>query len=82
MDISNDYTNINFDTKKSETYLNKLNELNGSVNLLLDEFKQVYVMYKMYPANERPTSSGHLRPERCQKQWRHRSLWAMSRKPK
>ena len=52
MDISNDYTNINFDTKKSETYLNKLNELNGSVNLLLDEFKQVYVMYKMYPTNE------------------------------
>ena len=52
MDISNDYTNINFDTKKSETYLNKLNELNGSVNLLLYEFNQVYVMYKMYPTNE------------------------------
>lgn len=52
MNISSDYTNIKFDIKKSETYLNKLNELNGSMNLLLDEFKQVYVMYKMYPTNE------------------------------
>lgn len=52
MEIIDNNININLDTKKSETYLNNLNEINGSINLLLDEFKQVYVMYKMYPTNE------------------------------
>jgi len=52
MEIENKYTNISFDMKKPNIYLNKINELNGSVNVLLDEFKQVYIMSKMYPSNQ------------------------------
>lgn len=52
MELTDNYINVNVDIKKSETYLKKLNELNSSINLLLEEFEQVYVMYKMYPTNE------------------------------
>lgn len=46
------YIDINLDEKKSEAYLNILNEMNGSINLVLDDFKQKYLMSKMYPTNE------------------------------
>jgi hypothetical protein len=42
----------------SETFMkpqqinDKLNELNETVNLLLDEFKKIYVITKMHPANQ------------------------------
>lgn len=52
MEILDEYKNMNVDVKKSENYLNKLTELGGSINLLLDDFKDVYIMYKMYPENE------------------------------
>jgi hypothetical protein len=48
MDIKN--TNDNF--MKSEHFNDKLDMLNGSVNLLLDEFKKIYVISKMHPANQ------------------------------
>ena len=52
MEIVNEYTNINLDMTKPESYINKINELNGSINLLLDEFKKIYVMANMHPSNE------------------------------
>jgi len=50
MELENE--NINFNLKKPEDYTNKLDELNGGVNLLLDEFKKIYVLAKMHPNNE------------------------------
>jgi len=44
------YTNDNF--MKPEQFNEKLNDLNGSVNVLLDEFKQIYVLSKMHPTNQ------------------------------
>ena len=35
-----------------EQYINKLNEINGGVSILLDEFKKIYVITKMHPKNE------------------------------
>ena len=35
-----------------EQYINKLNEINGGVSMLLDEFKKIYVITKMHPKNE------------------------------
>jgi CII-binding regulator of phage lambda lysogenization HflD len=45
-----EYINNNF--MKPETFYEKLNELNGKVDLILDEFKKVYVITKMNPSNE------------------------------
>lgn len=44
------YKNDNF--MKPEQFYEKLNELNGTITLLLDEFKKIYVLSKMYPANQ------------------------------
>jgi hypothetical protein len=44
--------NINFNFKNPQEYINKLNELNGSINLLLDDFKKNYINAKMNPFNE------------------------------
>jgi hypothetical protein len=44
--------NINFNFKNPQEYINKLNELNGGVNLLLDDFKQNYINAKMNPFDE------------------------------
>jgi hypothetical protein len=33
-------------------YTNKMNEINGGVDILLDEFKKIYVITKMHPNNE------------------------------
>ena len=52
MEITNKFTNKNLDIRNPETYINKINEYNGRVNVVLDEFQQVYIMSKMYPANE------------------------------
>lgn len=40
------------DFMNPEQFNEKLNELNGTVNLILDEFKKVYVISKMNPTNE------------------------------
>lgn len=45
-----EYINNNF--MKPEKFKENLNELNGKVDLILDEFKKVYVISKMNPANE------------------------------
>jgi len=46
---NNDYEH-NF--KKSEQYTEKIDQLNSSVNLLLNEFKKLYVIINMHPTNE------------------------------
>ena len=48
MDIN--YTNDNF--MKPEQFNEKINQLTGSIDLLLDEFKKIYVLSKMHPANQ------------------------------
>lgn len=45
-----DYANDNF--TKPEKFNEKLSQLNGSIDLLLDEFKKIYVLSQMYPANQ------------------------------
>lgn len=50
MELQNE--NINLDIKRPEEYINKIHELNGAINLLLDQFKEVFVMSRMYPSNE------------------------------
>lgn len=50
MELENKDINLSF--KKPEDYTNKLDELNGGVDLLLDEFKKIYVLSKMHPNNE------------------------------
>lgn len=45
--MESDNINDNFETP--EQYIEKLNQLNGSVNLILDEFKKIYVVSKMNP---------------------------------
>ena len=37
---------------KTNQYKEKINELDSGVNLLLDEFKKLYVITKMFPNNE------------------------------
>lgn len=44
--------NIDDNFMKPEQFNDKLNQLDGSVDLLLDEFKKIYVLSKMHPANE------------------------------
>jgi len=51
MELENE-EDININLKNPEQYMNKINELNGSINLLLDQFKEVFIMSKMYPTNE------------------------------
>lgn len=46
MEIENEYT------KNYKKYMNKITELNGSIGLLLDEFKEIYVLANMHPTNE------------------------------
>lgn len=50
MELENE--NIDLNLKKPEEYINKLDELSGGVNLLLDEFKKIYIIAKMHPNNE------------------------------
>ena len=50
MELENEDDNLNF--KNSEEYINKLDELNGGMELLLDELTKLYVMTKMDPDNE------------------------------
>jgi chromosome segregation ATPase len=52
MDIIDLNSTINSNSNLSTEYKNKLNELNGSVDLLLDEFKQIYVIAKLHLNNE------------------------------
>lgn len=44
--------NMDLNLKKPEEYINKLNELDGGINLILDEFKKIYVLANMHPNNE------------------------------
>jgi len=44
--------NIDENFMKPEQFDEKLDVLNGSVNLLLDEFKKIYIISKMHPANQ------------------------------
>jgi len=44
--------NIDENFMKPEQFNEKLDLLKGSVNLLLDEFKKIYIISKMHPANQ------------------------------
>jgi hypothetical protein len=44
--------NIDKKYMKPEQFNEKIDILNGSVNVLLDEFKKVFVISKMHPANQ------------------------------
>lgn len=44
--------NADYNFMEPETYNEKIEQLNGAVNLLLDEFKKIYVISKMHPANQ------------------------------
>jgi hypothetical protein len=44
--------NIDENFMKPEQFNEKLDVLKGSVNLLLDEFKKIYIISKMHPANQ------------------------------
>jgi len=50
MELENE--NIDLNLKNPREYTNKLDELNGGVNLLLDEFKKIDIIAKMHPNNE------------------------------
>jgi len=50
MELDNE--NIELNIKKPTDYVNRLEELNGGVNILLDEFKKVYIIARMHPNNE------------------------------
>lgn len=45
-----DYTNYNF--MNPNQFNEKIKQLEESVNLVLDEFKKIYVLSKMYPENQ------------------------------
>ncbi len=45
-----DYTNENF--MEPIMFHEKINEVNGNIGLLLDEFKKIYVLSKMHPTNQ------------------------------
>ncbi len=51
MDINN-IDNIELNLKSSDQYLEKIITLKESLNLILDEFKKIFVLSKMYPENE------------------------------
>lgn len=50
MELESDNYEDNF--VKTEQFKEKIQQLNGAVNLLLDEFKKLYVITKMNPTNE------------------------------
>ena len=50
MELENEHMDLKF--KKPQEYTDKLDELSGGVNLLLDEFKKIYIIAKMHPNNE------------------------------
>jgi hypothetical protein len=50
MELENEDINLNF--KNPDEYINKLDELNGGMEMLLDELTKLYVMTKMDPYNE------------------------------
>lgn len=50
MELENEDINLNF--KNPEEYINKLDEFNGGMDLLLDEFKKIHVTAKLDPENE------------------------------
>lgn len=45
-----DYANENF--MEPAMFHEKINEMNGSIGLLLDEFKKIYILSKTHPANQ------------------------------
>lgn len=50
MELESEYMNFKF--KNPQEYINKLDELNGVLDLLLDELKKLYVTRKMDPDNK------------------------------
>jgi methyl-accepting chemotaxis protein len=44
--------NFNENLNLSSEYIEKIEQLKGGVNVLLDEFKKIYVITKMNPTNE------------------------------
>lgn len=50
MELENDDYKDNF--TKTSHYKEKIDQLDGGINLLLDEFKKLYVITKMHPNNE------------------------------
>lgn len=54
MDITNitDIDNININYKNTDEYLEKIKTLNDTLQYILDEFKKIFVLSKMYPENE------------------------------
>lgn len=54
MDITNitDIDNININYKNTDEYLEKIKTLNDTLQYILDEFKKMFVLSKMYPENE------------------------------
>lgn len=53
MELNDDnYESYDKYLNNSDQYLNKIKELDGGINILLDEFKKVYVIVKMNPASE------------------------------
>lgn len=50
MELENTDINLNF--KNPEEYINKLDEFNGGMELLLDDFNKLYVTARLDPENE------------------------------
>jgi methyl-accepting chemotaxis protein len=51
MELENDYNN-DLLFKKKDSYKNKLEELKGGINLLLEEFVKLYILAKLHPNND------------------------------
>jgi hypothetical protein len=47
-----EFDNASENFMKPEKFNDKLDELNDTVHLLLDDFKKIYVISKMHPANQ------------------------------
>ena len=47
-----EFDNASENFMKPEQFNHKLDELNDTVHLLLDDFKKIYVISKMHPANQ------------------------------
>jgi hypothetical protein len=52
MELINDPLGDGDNFIKTDQFKEKIQQLNGSVDLLLDEFKKLYVITKMHPTNE------------------------------
>lgn len=50
MDINIDNIDLNY--KNSDQYLEKIITLKESLHIILDEFKKIFILSKMYPENE------------------------------